>query len=219
MSAGRRSGTNTPLSARSRNSSAENLGSMGTVSSLFETLSNNANIVLGSRSRNRNRNRDRDRDRNPGSDLEVSSEEVHGSAASDTTVEQGSSNAVHTPLASSVSPGNISSIVQQTIPENPPPPTETIRTSDPPPMEYDSVELSKCPSYNTARRVRPHGPINDGLPSYEAAISTPRSSVGRAEPALTGASAAYPPQGRQPEQEVQAVAEAHSRTLEERLVD
>lgn len=222
MSAGRRSGTNTPLSARSRNNSVENLGSMSAVSSLFETLAHNTNVVLGSR--NRNRNRTRNRDRNRSSDLEVSFEGVHGSVASDTAVEQETSSTVHRPLASSLVPGNISSIVQQTIPENPPAPSEPmLRTSDDQlTTEYDSLELSKCPSYNTARRAPPHGLINDGLPSYEAAISAPGASARGAEPAITGASAAASPQipqvpqGRQPEQQARvAQAEAHSRSLQE----
>lgn len=216
MSAGRRSGTNTPLSARSRNSSVENLGSMSAVTSLFETLSHNANVVLGSRNRNRNRNRNR------GSDVAVSSEEVHEPTASDTTVGLGSPSIVHYPLASSLSPGNMTPIAQQTIPENPPSPTEEplIRTSDHQPiMDYDSVELSKCPSYNTARRRGHLLPISDGLPSYEDAISTPRASIGRTEPALTGSSAAASPQvlqGRQPEQQEIQVAQT---LQEERLVD
>lgn len=225
ISAGRRSGTNTPLSAHSRNSSVENLGSMSAVSSLFETVAHNANVVLGSR--NRNRNRTRNRDRNRSSDLEFSSEGVHESVGSDTAVVQGASSTVHSPLASSLITGNISSIAQQTIPEDPPAPSEPIiRTSDHQPnTEYDSVELSKCPSYNTARRTRTHGTINDGLPSYEAAISAPEASARRAEPALAGASAAaspqapqapQAPQGRQPEQQVQLPqAEAHSRGLQE----
>lgn len=222
MSAGRRSGTNTPFSARSRNSSVENLGSMSTVSSLFETLAHNANVVLGSRNRNRNRTRNRDRNRN--SDLEVSSEGVHESVGSDTAGELGVSSSVHSPLASRLLPGNIGSIVQQTIPENPPALSEPIiRTSDNQQItDYDSVELSKCPSYNTARRARPHGPINDGLPSYEAAISAPVASAHRPEPALTGASAAasaqvpQAPQGRQPEHQVQVPqAKAHSRSSQE----
>lgn len=217
MSAGRRSGTNTPLSARSRNSSVENLGSMSAVTSLFETLSHNANTVLGSRNRNRNRARNR------GSDVAVSSEEVHEPTASDTTLGQGSTSVVHYPLASSLSPGNITPIVQQTIPENPAPSTEepiTRPSDNQPVMDYDSVELSKCPSYNTARRVGHLLPGSDGLPSYEAAISTPSASVGRTELALTGSSAAASPQvlqGCQPEQEEVHVvqAEAHSGTLEE----
>lgn len=217
MSAGRRSGTNTPFSARSRNSSVENLGTMSAVSSLFETLTHNANVVLSSR--NRNRDRTRNRDRNRSSDLEVSSEGVHESVASDTALEQGAPSAVHNPLASSVVPGNISAIAQQTIPEDPPGPSEPIMSSTQDSQlitEYDSVELSKCPSYNTARRARPHWLVNDGLPSYEAAISAPGASARRAEPALTGVSAAASPQGRQPEQQVQvAQAEAHSRSLEE----
>lgn len=222
MSAGRRSGTNTPFSARSRNSSVENLGSMSAISSLFETLAHNANVVLGSR--NRNRNRTRNRDRNRSSDLEVSSEGVHESVGSDTAVELGVSSSVHSPLASRLIPGNISSIVQQTIPENPPTPSEPIiRTSDNQQItDYDSVELLKCPSYDTARRARPHGLINDGLPSYEAAISATGASAYRAEPALTGASAAaspqepQAPQGRHHEQQVQLPqAEAHSRSLQE----
>lgn len=217
MSVGRRSGTNTPLSARSRNSSVENLGSTSAVTSLFESLSHNANAVLGSRNRNRNRTRNR------GLDVAVSSEEAHEPAAPDTTVGQGSSSVIHYPLISSNSPANITPIVQQTIPENPPPSTEEPirRTSDhQPTTDYDSVELSKCPSYNTARRRGHLLPVSDGLPSYEAAISTPRASAGRTEPALAGPSAAASPQvlqGRQPEQqEVQvAQAEASSGTLEE----
>lgn len=220
MSVGRRSGTSTPLSARSRNSSVENLGSMSAVSSLFETLSHNANVVLGSRSRNRNRTRNRDRNRS--SDLEASSEGVHESVPPDTAVEQGASSSVHSPLASSLVPGSISSIVQQTIPEIPPAPSEPIVSTQDHQLttEYDSVELSKCPSYNTARRARPHWLINDGLPSYGAAISAPEASARSTEPALTGTSAAaspqapQAPQGRQPEQQVQvAQAGAHSRTL------
>lgn len=216
MSAGRRSGTNTPFSARSRNSSVENLGTMSTVSSILETLTLGANNVLGAR--NRNRNRTRNQDRNQSSDLEVSSEGVHESVASDTALEQGASSAVHSPSPSSVVPGNISSIAQQTIPEDPPGPSEPIMSTQDSQLrtEYDSVELSKCPSYNTARRARPHWLVNDGLPSYEAAISAPGASARRAEPALTGASAAASSQGRQPEQQVQvAQAEAHSRSLEE----
>lgn len=205
--AGRRSGTSTPLSARSRNSSTETLGPMSTVSSLFETLGHNANVVLSSR--NRNRNRTRNRDSNRSSDLDVSSGGVHESVASDT----GASSAAHSPLASSVVPGNISSIAQQTIPENPPGPSEpVISTQDSHVVtEHDSVELSRCPSYNTARRACPLLPIHAGLPSYEAAISPPGASARRAKPALTGASAAASPLGRQPEQQVQvAEAETHN---------
>lgn len=216
LSAGRRSGTSTPLSARSRNSSVETLGALSAVSSLFETLGHNANVVLSSR--NRNRNQTRNRDSNRSSDLEVSSEGVLESVASDTTLEQGASSAAHSPFASSVVPGNISSIAQQTIPENPPGPSEPIISTQDSHLitEYDSVELSRCPSYNTARRARSLLPINAGLPSYDAAISPPGASARRAEPALTGAIAAVSPQGRQPEQQVQvAEAEAHSRSVRE----
>lgn len=213
ISVGRRSGTNTPLSARSRNSSVENLGSTSAVTSLFDTLSHNANVVLGSRNRNR---------RNRGSDVAVSSEEVHEPTASDTTVGLGSPSVVHYPLASSLSPGNITPIVQQTIPENPPPPTEesSIRTSDrQPTIDYDSVELSKCPSYNTARRRGHLLPISQGLPSYQDAISTPRAPIGRAEPALAGSSVAassHVLQGCQPEQQEAQIVQT---LQEERLVE
>lgn len=203
FSAGRRSGTSTPLPARSRNSSVETLGAMSAVSSLFETLGHSANAVLSPR--NRNRNRTRNRDSNRSSNLDVSSEAVHESVAPDTALEQEASSAAHSPLSSSVVPGNISSIAQQTIPENPPGPSEPIISTQDSHLitEYDSVELSRCPSYNTARRACPLLPINAGLPSYEAAISPPGASARRAEPALTDASTAASLQGRQPEQRAQ----------------
>ncbi|KAL9099841.1 MAG: hypothetical protein Q9163_004717 [Psora crenata] len=165
--AGAQSGVNTPLNSRSRNVSIENLASMDAMASgdfpatvLQNRLSNlDATSPAGSRRTVRGRSQ--------------------FSSTSDSAFEQIPSSA-GTPLPGSSPTGEYfaerawSSADQTPVDEfsRRPSDDEGAERSLPQHVEYSAGDLVKVPSYSTALRSNPRTPINEDLPTYQAATHT-----------------------------------------------
>ena len=169
MTPGGASGISTPLSSRSRSVSAENLASMDAMTTtdlaanVLETRLSNLDVA------------------GPAGSRRTARERHQLSSTADGTATQGSSLAGTPMLSTSAGSGYFAERAGSSVDQTP---SEVISRQDsgedagsaPQHIEYRAETLAKVPSYTTALQTNYRLPLNEGLPTYQAATRPSASS-------------------------------------------
>ena len=162
MTPGAQSGATSPLDSRSRSVSSENLASMNamaiseiTPSALHQRLTN-----LDAAG--------------PAGVLRTARDRAQLSSFTEDATEQIPSNGHLTSTGTSFGSGFLGeqngSLAGQTLDD------ENLASDSPQHIEYSAESLAKVPSYSTALQSDPRTPLNEGLPTYQAATQTAEQS-------------------------------------------